>query len=266
MMTDSHRAALHLTGLRLVVEKLRLIGYGGFWVVVVTGMILTKLFGGIDMNKTLLFETFGYNNICVYFDFYPSTRVLPFLWAITLVLLLTYIVAQWLQVRAQVGDTVSIRLYRLLSAFTLFEALTLISFSTIFAVSPLESLWVHTVPFFLLQIGMVSLAVSNTVYGIRSGYWNRLRLPSWFSTGAKVYCVVFLLVVAFKIPVAMNAMAGQRFWEQTETLVQIAGFMDVMFLICAAVVPMLKAAYLLFLRRDDLDVVLLTPGIVAAAP
>ena len=85
-----------------VVEKIRLVGYTGFWMVVLMGIFLTRTFGEVDLQSTVLMEVFGYNNICVYFDHPPSTFILPWLWAVTLVLLLSYITAHWLQMRAEV--------------------------------------------------------------------------------------------------------------------------------------------------------------------
>lgn len=74
-----------------VVEELRLAGYAAFWVLVLTGAVLTRLYGHVDMHDTVLTRVFGYNNICVFFDYPPATYVLPFLWAITLAMLLCYL-------------------------------------------------------------------------------------------------------------------------------------------------------------------------------
>jgi len=253
--------------LKLVVEKLRLMGYGGFWVVVITGIILTRFFSNVDLENSLLVEVFGYNNICVYFDHPPSTYVLPLLWAVTLVMLLTYIVAQWLHMRVEVQrGTLKSGLYKVLTSLKAFEAFTFISFSTIFAVSPEghdHTLYIHTAPFFLLQFGMVSLAMSNTLHGIKSGYWARLDLPSWFSKAAIVYCLFFAMIVAFKIPVTTNAMADYPWWEKSDALLNVAGIFDKMFLFCAALVPMAMAAFLLYFRSDKIDVVILKPTIAS---
>ena len=248
--------------LYFVVEKLRLAGYAGFWVVVLVGIILTRTLGDVDLENSLLVQVFGYNNICVYFDHPPSTYVLPFLWAVTLVFLLLYMVTHWMRMRAQVEEgTLTPGLYSLLTKLKLFEAFTMVSFSTVFAVQPTawdHTLYIHTVPFFLLQIGLVSLAFSNTLHGIKSGYWRQLELPEWFEKAAKFYCVVFALVVLFKIPAATNAMLGSPWWEQTDTFKKVARSVDVLFLFCAAVVPMTKAWYLLRIGGDKLDVVRLT--------
>lgn len=253
----------------IVVEKLRLWGYLGFWIVVLTGVILTKLFSGIDLEKSLLTKVFGYNNICVYFDSPPSTYVLPFLWAITLVLLLAYLTAHWLQMKGEYQQgTLSPGLYRLLSRLKIFEAISMIGFSTIFAVTPEgwdKTLFIHTAPFFLLQIGMISLALSNTIHGINGGYWRRLGLGASFNRLAIVYCVVFILVVCFKIPAAVNAMAGSPWWEQTATFKLVAQGFDRAFMLCSAVVPMGKSAYLVWAKGDKLEVVRIATNLTRLA-
>lgn len=268
-MATAPKGATRDESLVLVVEKLRLQGYAAFWVVVGTGIVLTRRFSGLDLSDTLLVQVFGYNNICVYFDYPPANYVLPGLWAIALVLLLMYVAGHWLHMRAEVQrGTLSVALYRTLSTLKGFEAVTLVLFSIIFAVSPEgrdHTLYIHTAPFFLLQLGMVSLAMSNTLHGIRSGYWRRLEMPEWFIKGAVVYCVVFALIVAFKIPVATNAMANEAFWVQTLFLERLAGWVDKGFLVCAAVIPMMKAAYLVYLRGDDIDRVRLSPRIEVPA-
>jgi len=261
MIISKQKASIN-HDITFVVEKIRLVGYIGFWMVVLTGIFLTKMFGNVDLQNTILMKVFGYNNICVYFDYPPSTYVLPWLWAVTLVLLLCYMTAHWLQMRAEVQQGVlAANIYRLLSGLKLFEAFTMVAFSTSFAVHPEgrdRTLYIHTVPFFLLQIGLVSLAMSNTLHGIKSGYWKRLELPTWFEPAAKAYVVIFALVVCFKIPAAINAMAGGLWWEQTTTFTGIAHVFDLLFLLCAAIIPIVKASYFVWVRGERLAVVHLT--------
>ena len=252
----------------LVVDRLRILGYAAFCVVVIVGIVLTHAFAGIDPQRTLFREVFGYNNVCVYFDHPPSSYVLPLLWAITLVLLLVYITAHWLQMRAEVrrGD-LDRTLYGRLARAKLFEAFTLTAFSTSFAVTPEgwdHTLYIHTGAFFLLQLGLLSLAITNTVHGISSGYWRRLDLPAWFNTAAIAYCILFVLIVCFKIPVATNAMAGSPWWVQTDGFTEVARSVDAVFLVFAAVVPLLKAGYFSYFRADKIEVVHVASWITAA--
>lgn len=258
-MAPVERASATLGDLSFVVEKLRLAGYGGFWVVVATGIALTKAFGNVDLETTVLARVFGYNNVCVNFDHPPSTYVLPLLWAITLVLLLAYIGGHWLQMRAELQEgRLGAGVYSVLSKLKLFEAFTLVAFSICFAVHPDawdHTLYIHTAPFFLLQIGLVSLAMSNTLHGIKSGYWRKLELPGWFEKAAKLYCLIFALIVAFKIPASINAMADGIWWEHNAAFVRVAEVFDQLFFLFAAVIPMAKAIYLVRTRGDRLNVV-----------
>ncbi len=73
---------------------------------------------------------------------------------------------------------------------------------------------------------MISLALSNTIHGINGGYWRRLGLGASFNRLAIVYCVIFILVVCFKIPAAINAMAGCPWWEQIATFKLVAQGFD----------------------------------------
>jgi hypothetical protein len=145
------------------------------------------------------------------------------------------------------------KLYGILTRFKLFEAFTVVSFSTIFAVSPdgwNHTLFIHTLPFFILQVGLVSQAASNTLHGTKSGYWRRLGLPAWFNKAAIVYCILFSIIVFFKILSATNAMAGSPWWHQTDMLKRVAQGFDRMFFFLAVVVPMVKMAYLVYYRID----------------
>ena len=78
----------------IIVEKLRLIAYACFWGTIVVGVVLTSAFADIDTDDTLLLSVYGFNNVCVNFDFAPATYVLPALWAITMVFFIAYFLGQ----------------------------------------------------------------------------------------------------------------------------------------------------------------------------
>ena len=134
MTSSIERTSSDYGELSFRVEKLRLLGYISFWVVVIAGVFLTRVYSHVDLEHTILTEVFGYNNICIYFDHPPATYFLPTLWAITLVLLMSYMGAAWLRMRVEVlAGTLKPHLYRVLSGFKIFEAFTLVSVSTVFA-------------------------------------------------------------------------------------------------------------------------------------
>lgn len=241
----------------LSIEKLQLLGYSSFWIIVLVGIFLTDIFANIDLDNTLLLEVFGYNNICIYFDFPPSTYILPLLWSVTLVFLLLYLVTNWLQMKKQVKvGNLDQKLYKRLTKLKIFEAFTLVSFSTIFAVSPEgwnHTLIIHTAPFLLLQVGVVSIAISNTLFGIKSGYWDRIGMTVWFTRVNILYCILFSSIVGLYIPILLNAMGDSLWLDHIGILKSIAEILDRCFLFFAAIVPILNAYYLLCFKADKLE-------------
>ena len=67
--------------LLMVVEEFRFAFYLTFIMIVIIGIILTKIFQKGDYGKPLR-DAFGVVSICVYFDYPPSSYVLPSIWAI----------------------------------------------------------------------------------------------------------------------------------------------------------------------------------------
>ena len=76
-------------------EGIRLYAYLCFWALVIIGAWLTIYYSEIDFQNNPLFHMFGYNNICILFDAYPSTYVLPSIWVINFILLTCYILTSW---------------------------------------------------------------------------------------------------------------------------------------------------------------------------
>jgi hypothetical protein len=272
----SDKAPRRLTDvdLRFQSESMRLLGYAGFWFVVIMGIVITNATKGwypggapADLSDSLLTHVFGYNNICIYFDYPPANYVLPIVWAFVYLLLLCYLTVQWLEIQGRFDQgSYTYAQKTQLQAYLYVAALSILIFSNIFAVSPTgmnATLWIHTVPFWCLQLGMVCLAVGNTLSGLlaapgRVNYWTELNLGTTAQQSAWAYVAIFALIVLFKIPAASNAMLSQRFFTQTPSFMWWAGLMDRGFLVCAAVMPMLKSVYLLayrgeLLHRVDVD-------------
>ena len=71
-------------------EGLRLYAYVCFWVVVLIGGWLTIYYSDVKFDDNPLIHHFGYNNICIFFDTYPATFVLPSIWVINFLLIVSY--------------------------------------------------------------------------------------------------------------------------------------------------------------------------------
>eukprot|EP00467_Chlorarachnion_reptans_P024103 CAMPEP_0114499958 /NCGR_PEP_ID=MMETSP0109-20121206/7700_1 /TAXON_ID=29199 /ORGANISM="Chlorarachnion reptans, Strain CCCM449" /LENGTH=326 /DNA_ID=CAMNT_0001677571 /DNA_START=607 /DNA_END=1587 /DNA_ORIENTATION=- len=178
-----------------------------------------------------------------------------------MLLFLAWLFTFWLRMRAEVRrGKLTPRLYRYLTLAKMFEGTTIIIFSIIFAVTPEgwdETLWIHTSPFILLQLGLVSMAVSSTVHGVYGGYWERLGLPEWGFKANMVYIALFVCIVTYKIPAQINGMSKQIWWKHTPTRNLISKIVDKIFMLIAAVVPIIKALGMIYLRSDKLDVVVI---------
>lgn len=79
-------------------EGLRFYAYLCFWVLVIIGAWLTFYHSNVQFHDNPLIHHFGYNNICILFDTYPATYVLPTLWVINFLLLVSYIITSWLRI------------------------------------------------------------------------------------------------------------------------------------------------------------------------
>ena len=58
-------------------EYLNCISYLMFFFFTILAMILTFAFSGVDFDTTVIYTTYGFNNICVFYDFEPASYILP---------------------------------------------------------------------------------------------------------------------------------------------------------------------------------------------
>jgi len=268
----------------ITVESLRLYGYAAIWTTMVTGVILTRTWAEIDQNDTLLVSVYGYNNVCVNFDYPPSNYVLPVLWAVSLCIFLCYFKAQTVvfnthEHEGRISPLVNTILHRMKA----FEAVTFVGFSTIFAVSPEgpdHTMWIHTIPWLLMQIGLASCAASNTLHGYKSGMWLNLdHGTGWLSRLAVVYIGLLVTSTIILLVLTLNALIGMPTcvsridgsgWDDCEggfitktdglaIFMQATSYLE-FFLI--AVIPPAKAGLLVWTRGGELERLLVKTALV----
>ena len=270
------------------VEHLRLYTYVSFVLLVVTGMVLTKAFAHVDMQTTLLVRMYGYNNVCVWFDFPPATYVLPILWVVTLAFFLAFSFASSMRLQsdrhlasysngddAHDGGTStadgegSPPVVRRLVLMKRFEAAMVILFSLIFAVKydapPGASasherflMILHTTPFFALQLGLISLALSSIVHGYLGGYWRRLghldgEYAYCFRSLMWPYAALLASIITFKICYCVWAWTRFPHLNASPALIALAHMADALFLLFALAIPMLKSFCLVWKYGEKLE-------------
>lgn len=138
-----------------------------------------------------------------------------------------------------------------------FEMFTFVVFTTCFAVNPDDrtTLIIHTSPWLLLQLGLVSLAVTNVTFARMSGYWEELKLPDSFYHSGIAYLVALFITTIFKISVTIEAFAnrpgeGRSFARDHPDVAQV---FDQLHFILIAIIPPAKAFYLLKTRPNLVD-------------
>lgn len=125
----------------LQVTMLSLVG------LIVTGIILTLGFADIPA-VTPLDRWYGYNNICVVFDYYPSTFVMPTYYNIVSMFALQFALKDTNRIKN--SPTLSQSLKQCGRVLNFIFVLIVAFFSTCLAIGPSVNMYMHTAPFLLM--------------------------------------------------------------------------------------------------------------------
>ncbi len=213
-------------------EGIRLYAYLCFWLLVAIGAWLTINYSNVDFQNNPLFHMFGYNNICILFDAYPSTYVLPSIWVINFLLLTSYIIASWLRIyEAYLVLKVTTLDFTLFSISSGIELISIILFTTVFSITPEESMFFHIGPFTFLILALSLLSIKNYIY------YNRVaNLTKNENLLGSIYLVIHLFASIAKITMQINGLSGDYFYD-TMAYVEFHQLIDRLWMITAAVIP-----------------------------
>jgi len=243
----------------VVVENFRLIFYLSFFFIIIVGVFLTEVLSDeVDPGKPLR-DAFGVVSICVFFDYPPSTYVLPSLWSITLMFAYFYAVA-WIfrvWVTKEEGKVSRCSFVGYCIGFS-YVVFSFIFFTTIFAVQPdpsePDTMRIHTAPFTNFIVGLWVMAMMVTWYGDQVA-WKNMDLPRWFFIMNYVMLAIQSFVVPTKVISHINCLSdlnGGLWWDpngdKTPTL--FFDFVDQMFLFTVLLYPTFQSAYLSYLRTQ----------------
>jgi len=168
------------------------------------------------LHSQVIYTTYGFNNICVFYDFEPASYVLPVFVSAWTVVNVAYIAVQWLRMEAEVAaGTLDENVLKYIKYIYIFALFCYCFFVTVFTIKPSAAditLLMHTAPYLVLQGACFFLAIAKLVHGIKSGYWERLEFPEWFTTAWYVYCAVGLVIVlAHAVPFTILCLDGDCF-------------------------------------------------------
>ena len=214
-------------------EGIRFYAYLSFWVLVIIGSWLTLYHSDVDFQNNPLMHMFGYNNICILFDTYPATYVLPSIWVISFLLLVLYIITSWIRVyQKYLLATVSNRSFTLFTISTTVEFMSLCLFTTVFSVTPEESMFFHIAPFTSLILALSLLSIKNFVYYNRSANLGSNEIKLGY-----IYLAVHLFASIIKMIMQINALAGDPLYS-TFSFVSFHQFIDRLWMLTAALIPL----------------------------
>lgn len=237
-------------------EHWRFWAYTSWIVTFAVGILITSASGVLDQYEGGLppaFNvTFGIMNVCVYFDFAPANMVLPVLYAFDLVIWMAYFWTLNILVRAQLAEGMfSERVASYLMWSHRFEAFTVLAFSLIWAVSPINDLEdplmkaaaiTHTVPYMVLQYGLCSLAISTAVHHHVTNYWEDICSPSlakFIKKAQPVYCVLFAIDVLLSCIFTSICLANSP-WSPPKSLTRVYQPVSLLVFLFGLVVPFVK--------------------------
>ena len=226
-------------------EALRLIAYSAFWAMVLFAICMHSLFvRGVDMEDTPLVRLFGYNNICIYWDYTPSRELTAMFYPLVEYPLLAYVVLNWLQVRQSYRQGAAPKwLYRLSSALLPVKLVLLSWFRMIFVVLAFEDTMGHALGFQGLQLSLVLVALQDVLF------MEALQI-AWPHFGRKLtrvlhwtYFVALIVVTFLKLLIVLTLFYASApvVDPKTSSGAAFCQILDRLWMLLAAVLPIALA-------------------------
>ena len=218
-------------------ETIRIYAYINFWLLVLIGWWFTSNHSHVDLQDNLLIDVFGFNSICIYFDHPPSNYILPAIWSINYLFLISYAYTSWLRVHQKylLGEAKP-KNYWLFTICSGIEVVSFTIFTTIFAVSPEESLLVHMLPFTSLILGLSILSIKNFFY-----YYMTFKLSLFEIRFAIVLTTTHLIASLVKLVFHFNIIFDELLFLTTDYILfhQVIG--GGIWIFTAAIIPIFTA-------------------------
>jgi len=251
------------TILTIQVEKLRLISYFGFWGFVAFSVIVSKItvfpymscvIDGVDKfgtDCTDLKRVFGFNNICINWDYAPSVQLTGMVYPIFEYSFLLYILLDYCQIKNDMLNGIfPAQKAKLMKTMFWIKVVLVAWFRMIFIckvtdgpiiIGALEipAVVAHTLGFWGLQWGLVLVAFENVLYLTyrKQGMW-------CFSPESTVKLAYLYLTLLASLTALKFIWSASIFASETSTPIipnSVARYFDRGWMILAAVCPIFFA-------------------------
>jgi len=194
-----------------------------FVAMVLTGVILTLKFSGADLSHSPLISFYGYNNVCIFFDYPPSTYVCPVYWFFVSYLIGRYAVedTKRLMQLTTVGHSQKALFY----AVNVLLVLSVAFFFVTLSIDPAKDVYSHTIPFVFMIATLPSVWLMH--------YFQREKPSTLLTAGVGVYMALTVTKLVFDI----YALSSGHHMPPS-----IGQAVDVLWMICTLSAPFIMPA------------------------
>jgi len=230
-------------------EYFRLAAYACIFISIGFGMMLTKLInvqrGWVDETENIIYEHFGYINLCFYIDELPARYFGLFGMTLYSFFWVAYEISLYFltKISHKKGELTDVENY-VFASIMWFNCLAAAYFLQVFTVHPSKSFFMHTLPFSISVLALSVNGVRNVYFQIRAGWWrseldtnndgilsSKELLRIWY-----VYVYLALLVI-FSVAKVIIQFMGIVFLNPPPTWLGQSN--DVVWLLLAVVAPFL---------------------------
>ena len=186
-----------------------------FWMFSICAISVSLLFGDIDYDDNPLINTFGANNICIYYDFAPFSYFGTTLWVFVLLPLLLYEILDLFRIYDSFMDKqVSKMFYNIYTIATIFEIVSSIVFIQITATSPVENIWFHVTPYIIWGYALFSLALKRFVFYYKLHFFQNHfpKCEMFFKFLGFVHVFILLETAVYRTLILVPNMLGAKIW------------------------------------------------------
>eukprot|EP01084_Bolivina_argentea_P204300 348869_1 len=239
----------------IIPEAFRTWFYIGFWIFFLFAVIITEAFSStFNREDNPIIDRFGMNNMCIYFDFAPFTYMGAFLWIICGGLLIIYLITDEIRVYVNYANGLFGKTFFII--YTIFFAWHLFAmayFVQCFATSPFESIEIHYMGYFFIQVALFTLSFIHYIYFMKL---NIIKKGDKYYAVGIVYLVLLAITIIIKSMINIpNVLFKAQLWINWGPWTNdVLAVNDKVFMFLTTICPII--IYLFFI--DDCDQIRLT--------
>lgn len=204
-----------VTEIILCPEAFRMCYYVYFILFLFVAIAISSTWAETDLDDNPIINRFGSNNLCIYLDDPPFSTFGLTLWFPALMLLLSYEILDFVRMYDHYLDTGSDKMHRAFYIYyclsTAVEMISVIVFPQVFATSPTENIYVHSMPYFMLLYALWFIAMKRFLYLWRVNWFEQKDPSIWYMSC--VYVALSAVTVVIKMVTGISNLFGAKLYE-----------------------------------------------------